>query len=272
MNSIYGKRANMTSCQISSAISEYVPVDPDKDDAFHIKITDMKDSSIVYYEYYSQDVLTKLINEYAEWSFVFNNIPSRYTYQEPYLYLLGLWVDFKADNMQNWQRIAAAYNSVYNPIHNYDRTEQEDYDKTSGYTNTDSYDNYSVTSKPADSTVTHVIGSDNNGLTTTTQSTTYNDDTLVDKLKNTTQGTETTTTSYANGNTTTYAGTHTLTNNSNEKLNNRNLRVSGNIGVTTTQQMINAEIELRKVDMLEKILSDFAREHLVLLGDDEYDC
>ena len=270
--SAYGRRANMKSCQVSSALSEYLPVVPDEDDVFHIKITDMNDSSIVYYEYHSQDVLTKLINEYAEWSFVYNSIPGRYTQTEPYLYLFGLWTDFKFDNMQNWQRIAAAYNSEYNPIHNYDRTENENYDKSSGYTNTDSYDNYSVTSKPADSTVTHEIGNGSNGLTTTTQSTTYNDDTLVDKLKNTTQGTETTSTTYSNGNTTTYTGTHTLTNNSNEKLNNRNLRVSGNIGVTTTQQMINAEIDLRKVDMLEKILSDFAREHLVLLGDDEDEC
>lgn len=263
----------MTSCQISSALSEYVPVEPDSDDAFHIKITDVNDSSIVYYEYNSHVVLTKMINEYAEWSFVYNNIQSRYTQQEPYLYLLGLWVDFKADNMQNWQRIATAYNSVYNPIHNYDRIENENYDKTSGYTNADSYDKYTVTSKPADSTVTHVIGSDNNGLTTTTQSTTYNDDTLVDKLKNVTSGTETTSTTYDTSNTTSYAGTHTLTNNSNEKLNNRNLHVSGNIGVTTTQQMISAEIELRKIDMLEKILSDFAREHLVMfVGDDEDEC
>lgn len=270
--SAYVKRANMTSCQISSALSEYVPTEPDENDAFHIKITDTNDNSIVYYEYNSHEVLTKLINEYAEWSIVYNNIQSKYTYQEPYLYLLRLWVDFKADNKQNWQRIATAYNSMYNPIHNYDRTETEDYDKTSGYTNTDSYDNYTITSKPADTTVTHVIGNDSNGLTTTTQSTTYNDDTLVDKLKNTTQGSETTSTTFDSDSTTTYAGTHTLTNNSNEKLNNRNLHVSGNIGVTTTQQMISAEIELRKVDMLEKILNDFAREHLVLLRDDEDEC
>lgn len=262
-------RARMMTYQICEALSNYAPVVPDTDDPFHVKIADTEDVNKVYYEFTAETVLTVLLNRFGEWSFVYNAIDSRYGYTDPSIAIIRQWTDYKMDNLENWQRIAKAYNAEYNPIHNYDKTISETINNDSGYTNTDTYDNYKITNNPASSTQTHDFG---DGLTTTTQSTTYNDENLVDKLKNVTNGAETTTTTFTTANETTHTGSHTLANNANNDT-TRNYKEFGNIGVMTTQQMINAETEMRKFNMLDKIIYDFAKEYLVLLmGDDDDEC
>lgn len=46
----------------------------------------------------------------------------------------------------------------------------------------------------------------------------------------------------------------------------------GNLGVTTNQKMINEELELRKHDIFENWLKEFANKHLILSYDDESGC
>ena len=45
----------------------------------------------------------------------------------------------------------------------------------------------------------------------------------------------------------------------------------GNLGVTTNQKMINEELELRKHDIFENWLKEFANKHLILSYDDDDD-
>ena len=47
------------------------------------------------------------------------------------------------------------------------------------------------------------------------------------------------------------------------------LKKHGNLGVTTNQKMINEELELRKHDIFENWLKEFANKHLILSYDDE---
>lgn len=58
---------------------------------------------------------------------------------------------------------------------------------------------------------------------------------------------------------------------SNEKTGSKSNQLTkhGNLGVTTNQKMINEELELRKHDLFENWLKEFANKHLILSYDDE---
>ena len=58
---------------------------------------------------------------------------------------------------------------------------------------------------------------------------------------------------------------------SNEKTGSKSNQLTkhGNLGVTTNQKMINEELELRKHDLFENWLKEFANKHLILSYDDD---
>lgn len=70
--------------------------------------------------------------------------------------------------------------------------------------------------------------------------------------------------------------TNTVTNGSYDKTGNRagseNLRAYGNIGVTTSVDMLKQEFEFRNFDLLEYIVDNFARKYLVLTPYAEEEC
>lgn len=144
---------------------------------------------------------------------------------------IAMW---SAANVENWGKLSAIYKLEYNPVENYDRNEEWDDTGTVGNTSTTTTGNtYTETQDSTGSTKPNVQVQDNVWG--------FNSTTNVPKSNQITSGT--TDTTGKNTATGTSNGTG-----SNEQTETRNLsrtgHVHGNIGVTTSQQMIESEIAL----------------------------
>lgn len=251
------------------------------------------------------------------------------------------FMDFIAENMENLERIVAAYYTDYDPLENYSLREQgSDGTKRSGETMTSSgtdsvkdsgddkvtrsgSDTITATGKTVDVTKSaeritknYKNGFDSGTDTDGTRSDTirdhywdgdgtqnntglnYNGDTegihetgLRDIMEHgrdaqdKTEYNNTTTTTHGLSKTTTYGktDTKTVTNalamdeaggnpDTTAKYNETQTHYftrNGNIGVTTSQQMLQSELELRKYRILETLMREFAFEYLVLLFDED---
>lgn len=125
-----------------------------------------------------------------------------------------------------------AFLTEYNPIENYNSTETESIE-ISGENSTTS--EISSTSSGENTTNT-------TGETTETLSP-YDSENFNNNSKNNSSGVTTENSSSSDNSSNTMSGTTSQSN-------NRTLKRSGNIGVTTSQQMIQSEIELRKNDLI----------------------
>lgn len=142
----------------------------------------------------------------------------------------------------NWQKLYTAYfDSDYNPIENYAMTETETPNLTTTeapnltHSTTDTQETNLTTSQSSDAS-TYGFNSDESTPTdegSSSQTITGDADENV----------RTSTTSETGTKTTSQTGSKTL------------IR-SGNIGVTTSQQMLNSEIQLRKFDFYNMIMND----------------
>ncbi len=122
----------------------------------------------------------------------------------------------------NWNKLAEGFFADYNPIHNYDMIEKEEIDNKRNV-KTD------VTASTETSDTQKIAG--------------FNSGTTLPVASESEGSSETTTTGEA------------LKNESVDD-NNRELTRSGNIGVTTTAQMLEQEFVLRKKTLLDKIYAD----------------
>lgn len=120
----------------------------------------------------------------------------------------------------------------YNPIENYNSTETENIEISGENLNTSE-----MTTTSSGETSTN-----SSGETTETLSP-YDSENFNNNSKNNSSGNTTESSSTADSSSNTMSGTSSQTN-------SRTLKRSGNIGVTTSQQMIQSEIELRKNDMI----------------------
>lgn len=170
-----------------------------------------------------------------------------------------------------WRKLWSTTQYEYDPIANYDRTET--HTETVTHTGTDSTQRTDqMTHTGTDGTQTSETAthtgtvSNQNGATDTVKKTGYNSDALqvteqtehtgnstdTNNLTDTGSGSATRTVNLADNST----GTETLTRNLQDSV-ERSIRAKGNIGVTTTQQMIEAERESVKFDMYKVICDDF---------------
>lgn len=137
--------------------------------------------------------------------------------------------------LPEWNRVEAALTAEYNPIHNFDRN--EDYSDTNTEKETGTSNSTSNTESNA------------NGTNESTESeTAFNTESFKNRTKN--SGTDT-----ANS-------TASATNNSNNTVTRETsvkhtAHLYGNIGVTTSQQMINEEMAMRRGDLESYIIDDF---------------
>lgn len=122
--------------------------------------------------------------------------------------------------------------SDYNPIENYNSTETESIE-ISGTNSTTSENSTTATGETTTNTT---------GETTETLSP-YDSENFNNNSKNNSSGITTENSSSSDNSTNTMSGTSSQTN-------ARTLKRSGNIGVTTSQQMIQSEIELRKNNLI----------------------
>ena len=127
--------------------------------------------------------------------------------------------------LKGWSKLADAFFADYNPIQNYDMKEHEESDGTN-----------KVATEMTDSTETHeTVINKYNGFNS-------GDSVKVSESTNDGEGSKTT------------SGTQAK--NETAIDNERDLTRSGNIGVTTSQQMIESEYNLRKKNLLDLIYKD----------------
>lgn len=150
----------------------------------------------------------------------------------------------------NWKKLYDTTVLEYNPIENYDR--MEDWTDTDDETSTTARDNTRNTTNSVKSTSTNEI---NNNVNVTDQNTAFNAG-LSDHAKQITDGDTT-----ENG---TITNTETGKDTENESVNGgrtgkhkRTGRAHGNIGVTTSQQMIQSERDLVVFNLYDVIAESF---------------
>lgn len=147
----------------------------------------------------------------------------------------------------SWNRMYAALIADYNPIHNYDRTDTESETTSGSGTENRSHsdtDESSDTSASQFSGTTQGSGSDSTandvaGFNSATYSASSKDTTTLGSKQDSTSAT------VGSGSTKSEKSGNEDVTRSEAESRSRTLNSSGNIGVTTSQQMITAEIELR---------------------------
>lgn len=150
---------------------------------------------------------------------------------------VGLW---SATRNLSWDRIYRACQLEYNPIENYDRQETETTTGTQAHSGKDTTTNTGTSSGS---------GSDNNKIAG------FDSTTLVDHDSSTTTASSTAsgTTELTHGEQ--IADSHTKTS-----------RIHGNIGVTTSQQMLEQEIAVTdKLNIYDVITNDFKNRFCILV-------
>lgn len=150
---------------------------------------------------------------------------------------IGIW---SAKEIPTWERIMRAALSDYNPIENYNRTETWT-ENTDGSRVIDNVQNSSGSSTNTDTTTGKVAG--------------YNADTLV--VRDGTDGSG----KIDSSSSVTDAGTETR-----KDIVTRSGNVSGNIGVTTSQQMLEQELEISpKLNIYDYIIGSFKNRFCLLV-------
>ena len=177
------------------------------------------------------------------------NNESRYGDPEELKALIEMWS--RARNPE-WKRMCAALQAEYNPIENYDRTEEhEETERENSSGNTTGSD---TTTENSSGTIE---GTEENKVSAF-DSNTYQPKNSVSSN----------TSSSSNG--------ESRVNRTIEESGNRdvartnNIRAHGNIGVTTNQQMINDELELRMYNIYKTIAMEFENEFTIPVYERRY--
>lgn len=159
-------------------------------------------------------------------------------YPEPSWFsrVLDVW---SAVKLPYWEELEKTLHYDYNPIHNYDRTEEwtdEDSGTSSGTGSSSGNSTNNSTNNSSDSTVQ--------------KATAFNSDTAKEtgRAENTGE---------SSGNVEANYTTDTDSNEQYQKTLKRTGHASGNIGVTTTQEMIQAQRDIVRFTVYDTILQDF---------------
>ena len=158
--------------------------------------------------------------------------------------LIGVW---SAGSQYEWSKLYETMQLTYNPIDNYDRTETRTLTSQGTGTGADGGTDSLSTSK------SHQGSEQNTGKVTA-----FNSGTLADKNQNsgTSSATDTETAS------TTYGKTKQETFN---KTDTETIRARGNIGVTTTMQMLKEQRDIVKFNLYDIITEEFKYRFCILV-------
>lgn len=190
--------------------------------------------------------------------------------------VIGLW---SAERQDVWQKLYNTTVLQYDPIQNYDRTEEteEVNDGVSVRSNEQKRDATSdgVTTRDSDQTRSRSEAGNTAGTSETVNSNTaYNSNTFSDTAKAQSSGSNSNSSSSSenvaeNGNESMASRASENVNESgNESRSDRRnfkSRVFGNIGVTTSQQMIMSEREVAEFCMTEYVINDFIQRFCVMV-------
>lgn len=202
---------------------------------------------------------------------------------------INLWSNIRLDT---WNRIFHAAQLEYNPIENYDRYETETSGNTRQHSGVDStsesVQGSSVTDGENSRTISNTTttsnsnqGSGSDSQTTTNEITAFDSNALVTHDRSATTGQNSSTLTQSG--TETQSGTDTLTDDTTvtntesktgsithgEKIADsasRESHIHGNIGVTTSQQMLQSELEIsEKLNIYDYIVQEFKRRFCILV-------
>ena len=202
---------------------------------------------------------------------------------------INLWSNIRLDT---WNRIFHAAQLEYNPIENYDRFETETSGNTRQHSGVDStsesVQGSSVTDGENSRTISNTTttsnsnqGSGSDSQTTTNEITAFDSNALVTHDRSATTGQNSSTLTQSG--TETQSGTDTLTDDTTvtntesktgsfthgEKIADsasRESHIHGNIGVTTSQQMLQSELEIsEKLNIYDYIVQEFKRRFCILV-------
>ena len=191
-------------------------------------------------------------------------------YSNPDFYksAIGLWSNKHYRTFEKWIN---ALNIDYNPLENYDR--MEEWSDTGSRINTGTVsDSGSRKNTGTQSTETEVNdnfkGSENS--TSSDEISAYNSNSFQNDKKNTTNSSNSSETNTKTNSTRTdnltESNSNTRTDNLSEKTNsNRIGRAHGNIGVTTSQQMLQSELDIAKWNIYEQITDLFLSEFCIMV-------
>lgn len=182
-------------------------------------------------------------------------------------YLYGCFISYKALNETNYLKVLDALDTEYNPIENYNRTEtttvtdtmgeqshkfgefdvevSEQHTETVNGTQTTTNEN-KLSKNPYDSSSYYETEKNNDSMTVGQRTDTATTDPV------------TTTTSERLNKDLAYTDTHTTTS-----------HTTGNIGVTSTQQMLQQEIELRKQSIIQAYYDNFINQYTFYVDRDD---
>ena len=165
---------------------------------------------------------------------------------------IGIW---SSKQLPVWEKLYATTKLEYNPIHNYDRTEEWT-EKETGNRNesrTQSQESNGESSGTVQNSGEDTVKSDVSAFNETSYA--------PKELQTTTLGTENTSSGTAKQKT-------DITDDTDENSSRNNTRTGrtfGNIGVTTTQQMIEAERDVVKFNIVDYIVEDFKQRFCLLI-------
>lgn len=171
-------------------------------------------------------------------------------------FAIGAW---SKKELATWTRMWAAMQLDYNPIENYDRYEEWTDDNTVNRSNTDTTKSSTNTMGTSKDSV-----SETGNQTDTESAAAYNDSnfsptTKLNSVKELGRNADTTDITNTSGSVENSGGSVE------SAKNNRKGRAHGNIGVTTSQQMIEAELELAKFNVINYIVNQFRQRFCLLV-------
>ena len=191
-------------------------------------------------------------------------------------YRIGNW---GKKNYANWKRAIDVLEMEYNPLENYDRTEDT---TDAGYVNKRTDDDFAAsetaTNSASSSTDERIVDDvdTTNSATTETQRAAYNEVSQGVNYspyeKDITSGLGSEDNTRTIDSDTTTSSSDSRSNSSQRDIqeaetngNHRTSRIHGNIGVTTSQQMLMSELEIAKFNLYDEITNSFLKNFVVLV-------
>lgn len=169
---------------------------------------------------------------------------------------IALW---SAERSDVWQKLYNTTVLEYDPIENYDRREESS-EENIGNEHVQSSQERSTDSESRGSSQQHRAGEN----TATAANTAYNSNDFADTSKSTSSGSDDVMDSTVSSG----SGTENVSgsgNKSSTDLRRLSSRIHGNIGVTTTQQMLQSEREVAEFCMVDYIVNDFISRFCVMV-------
>lgn len=211
-------------------------------------------------------VVNNILMETAE-------LESLYTDPDALKIFIGMW---SSKELPTWQRIYSASILEYNPIENYDRNETTNHTVTLSGSDTVNHDDDETTTSTnsGSDTVSGSSSTTNTGTdTTNTKIAAYDSTTLVNNGEDSTtyghgiSGSSSETTTLGSSNTTSVDRDNTETMSYGKvETTGHTSHIHGNIGVTTSQQMLESELEIaEKINPYDYVVRSFIHRFCLLL-------